>query len=290
MSGYALIHRRLLGHHAFRNDAEAMAFGWMVIRASWKPARVRYKDRILNVGRGQLAVSVRDMAAAMDRDKAWIERLWKRLKSETMIETVTEKGVTLVTICNYDTYQASQTQDETRHETRGEISARQGRDTEQYREEVKENKRPAPKRERSPDFDVPDWIPSEPWAAFCQMRKRKKAPVDSYVATRLFTKLERISADGWDVAKVLDKSTVNRWTDVYPPTPGRDDDLRANRAANDAPTKPMTDAERAAYLEKLGGKPWANATPRAEQQPPRKGNTGPPRSIGQLAAGIAGNA
>src|SRR3546814_1145240 len=78
-----------------------MAFAWMVIRSSWKPSRVRYKDRMLNLGRGQLAMSVRDMAAAMDRDKAWVERLWKRLKSETMIETVTDAGVSVVTICNY---------------------------------------------------------------------------------------------------------------------------------------------------------------------------------------------
>src|SRR3546814_9135767 len=80
----------------------------MVIRAAWKPSRVRYKDRMLNLGRGQLAMSVRDMAAAMDRDKAWVERLWKRLKSETMIETVTDAGVSVVTICNYNTLRSEE--------------------------------------------------------------------------------------------------------------------------------------------------------------------------------------
>lgn len=134
-AGYVSIHRRLLGHHAFRNDAEGMAFAWMVIRAAWRPAKVRYKDRMIQLRRGQLAVSVRDMANAMDRDKAWVERLWKRLKSETMIETVTEAGVSVVTICNYDEYQASRDSDETPRETAGETSSRQARDTEQRREE-----------------------------------------------------------------------------------------------------------------------------------------------------------
>jgi len=36
---------------------------------------VRYKDRSIILERGQLAVSIRDFADAMDRDKAWIERL-----------------------------------------------------------------------------------------------------------------------------------------------------------------------------------------------------------------------
>lgn len=132
--GFALIHRTLLGHPAFRNDAEAMAFAWMILRAAWRPTRVRYKDRPITLARGQIAVSVRDMANAMDRDKAWIERLFKRLKSETMIETVATTGVTVVTICNYDDFQAEQDSGKTQRETPDDTDARQAQDTEQIRE------------------------------------------------------------------------------------------------------------------------------------------------------------
>lgn len=141
MSGYVRIHRTLGGHHAFRNDAEAMAFAWMVMRAAWRPTRVRYKDRGLVLQRGQLAVSQRDMASALDRDKAWIERLWKRLKAEAMIEVATEAGVAVITICNYATYQASEGEreapPETPREAVNEAGARQAQGTEQVREEEK---------------------------------------------------------------------------------------------------------------------------------------------------------
>lgn len=137
MSGYALIHRRLLGHHAFRNDAEAMAFAWLVVRASWKASRVRYKDRIITLERGQLAVSIRDFAAAMDRDKAWIERLMKRLRAEAMIKTNDETGVSVITICKYEDYQRQRDRGETAAETSDETGARQGQDTEQEQEESK---------------------------------------------------------------------------------------------------------------------------------------------------------
>jgi DNA-binding transcriptional regulator YhcF (GntR family) len=135
MSGYVRIHRTLLGHPAFRNDAEAMAFAWMVAKAAWRQTRVRYKGHAISLNRGQLSVSVRDMAAALDRDKAWVERLWKRLKAESMIETVVETKVTVVTIRKYDEYQADndigETPRKTSRETVNETPARQSRDTEQ---------------------------------------------------------------------------------------------------------------------------------------------------------------
>jgi DNA-binding transcriptional regulator YhcF (GntR family) len=139
MSGYVRIHRALCGHTAFRNDAEAMAFAWLVMKAAWQPTKVRYKDRIIFLDRGQAAMSVRDFAKAMDRDKAWIERLFKRLKAEAMLTTRHETGVNVVTICNYNEYQSDTHRRETPSETQDETSARQGRDTEQVREEREED-------------------------------------------------------------------------------------------------------------------------------------------------------
>lgn len=132
--GYVRVYRTLLGHPAFRNDGEAMAFAWMVLRASWRPARVRYKGMAVSLERGQLAVSVRDLAEALDRSKGWVERLLTRLKSETMIETHSETGVTVVTICNYAEYQAEQDSPGTPRGTAAGTKPGQRRDTEQRRE------------------------------------------------------------------------------------------------------------------------------------------------------------
>jgi hypothetical protein len=140
VSGYVRIHRSLIGHPAFRNDAEAMAFAWLVAKAAWQPIRVRYKDRIVNLVRGQLAVSVRDFANAMDRDKGWCERLLKRLKNEAMIETRNETGVNIITISNYAEYQSRGLRKETLDETPPKTGARQAQDTEQEREEREEGK------------------------------------------------------------------------------------------------------------------------------------------------------
>lgn len=159
-AGYVLLHRSLLGHAAFRNESETMAFAWLVMRAAWRPTRVRYKGHSITLQRGQLAISQRDMAAAFDRDKAWIERLWKRLKSEAMIETAAEAGVAVITVCNYAKYQAiadlGEAPAEAAREAENEAGVRQRRGTEQ--EEKKGITLNARARARLlPD----DWEPTE---------------------------------------------------------------------------------------------------------------------------------
>jgi hypothetical protein len=134
MSGYVRLYRSLFGHPAFRNDAEAMAFAWMIGRASWQAASVRYKGHRLTLKRGQLAISQRDMADEMDRDKGWIERLWRRLKSEAMIEADCKAGIAVITICNYDDYQPARETRKADGEAPYEADARQAQGTEQVRE------------------------------------------------------------------------------------------------------------------------------------------------------------
>lgn len=136
MSGFVVIHRSLIGHPDFRNDAEAMAFAWMIMRASWKPVRVRYKGKAVSLERGQLCVSQRDMAAALDRDKAWVERLWKRLQTQGMIHCKREAAAMLITICNYAKYQGKKDKVEAAGEAMDEADVRQGRGTEQRREQL----------------------------------------------------------------------------------------------------------------------------------------------------------
>lgn len=135
MSGYVRIHRSLIGHPAFRNESETMAFAWLIAKAAWRATRVRYKGHAITLKRGQLAISQRDMAEAFDRDKAWIMRLLNRLISETMVETHVETGVTVITVCNYDEYQGEtedrETPRETPREARSETDVRQTRGTEQ---------------------------------------------------------------------------------------------------------------------------------------------------------------
>lgn len=85
---------------------------------------------------------------------------------------------------------------------------------------------------------LPDWIPRAEWDGYLEMRKRiRKAPTERAVEL-LIGKLEKMKAKGIDLVEVLNKSTVNSWTDVYEP-----------KAERDSGGKPKTGVNRRSFDE-----------------------------------------
>jgi len=206
-SGYALVHRSLWEHPAFRNWAEAGLFAWMVSQAAWKATRVRYKERVIHLKRGQLVISVRDLAASFERSKSGTHRLLKRLESETVIGTDSGTGVIVVTICNYDKYQTAMLADGTPGGTASGTRPGQGRDTEQYIKESKEEgdqeSLPGLTPVRHPKGYLPkDWNPPAIQDLTPEARKcATQWPTDLYARTgesfALYWRSKRRMMDDW---------------------------------------------------------------------------------------------
>lgn len=245
MSGYARIHRSLIGHPAFRNDAEGMAFAWMVLRASWKPVRVRYKGRAIALGRGQLALSVRDFADAMDRDKGWIERLLKRLKNETMIETRAETGVLVITVCNYADYQADGEERETVAETPRETPARQTQDTEQEDKKPEEgNKHEEGGAPALKLWSCPPGVMAPHWRDFLANRKRKNLTNSETAYLGQLKLLRQFANDEWPPGRLVEKAAEKGWGTIVDPSE-YETPRNGQRPANHSP-KPAINPVRAA--------------------------------------------
>ena len=275
MSGYARFHRSLIGHPAFRNDAEAMAFAYMVLRASWRPVRVRYKGKALNLSRGQLAMSVRDLAEAMDRDKGWVERLLKRLKSETMVETVSETGVMVITICNYEKYQAANDGSDTPRETPDETRARQTQDTEQGREEGKKEEETLPSgsvaRARKADpFPRPDWADPAVWADFLTNRKKKRLSNTPTAHKAFLADIARHSDPHWPPGRLLEVATAKGHGAIYPSIKDCDD---ASRIGRISPRQSDLQPRRSGLVDA-----WREANAAVEAESPAGGSEDDPRA------------
>ena len=261
--------------------SEREAWLWLIEHAAWKPiVRTNAKGERVKIDRGQLHVSLRALEKVFGWGKNKVARYLQRLEDHEMIGTATGQSGTVLTVLNYSKYQ----DDRDSRDTENGTATGQSRDTHKEGKEGNEESKPAPKRVPRPDYVIPDFIPAEPWAAYDAMRKRKKAPMDAYIAEKQFKKLAEFSEAGWDIGKILDKAAVNNWTDLYEPTPGRDDAMRANRAANDGKLVAVTDQR--AYLANLEAQPWARSTPRAEQPQPER--IGKPITLASLAAAQVG--
>ena len=62
----------------------------------------------------------------------------------------------------------------------------------------------------------PDWLPVPEWEGYIAMRKKKRAVMTDYALERRLKDLKAMLDEGQDIAAVLDQSTMNSWTDVYP--------------------------------------------------------------------------
>lgn len=70
---------------------------------------------------------------------------------------------------------------------------------------------------KGPSVDLPYWMPIDAWEGWLEMRKQRKKPLTDRAATRAIKKLEEMQQGGIDVSEVLDRSTLNGWTDLYKP-------------------------------------------------------------------------
>lgn len=63
---------------------------------------------------------------------------------------------------------------------------------------------------------LPEWLPSEEWKAWLEVRRGLKCKNTPRALMLALTELERLKSLGHDPAKVLDQSTLKSWKSVFP--------------------------------------------------------------------------
>jgi hypothetical protein len=121
------------------------AWLWLISEAAWKPRRRRVGSSSVELDRGEIAHSVRFIADAWGWPKSTVARFLDALKTETMIGTRTDQGVTIITICNYDEYQRVSLPDRDKNGTANGTEVGHERDTAgtaagQQRDKLEDNK------------------------------------------------------------------------------------------------------------------------------------------------------
>lgn len=187
MSGTVNIARSLWDDEAFADApfSEREAWIWMIADASWKARTRRIGDYIIDLERGQLAGSVRFWAKAWQWTPAKVQRFLARITKLGLVRISTDTGVSVVSICNYDDYQAKPKAADTRP-----IQDRYTSDTNEKKDEIREEGLgfvcDAPERDTAPSF--PDfwsrWPLAKTGKAAAQKAFAKLSAKDREAATR----------------------------------------------------------------------------------------------------------
>lgn len=115
---YIAIARGIAEHPLFRHGGlrftRREAWEWLLEQAAWKPKGHRHLFGVVDLGRGQLSLTVREMAQAWGWPATNVYRYMRRLQRDGMCNlhatgtstgTIPGRPRLVITICNYDKFQ-----------------------------------------------------------------------------------------------------------------------------------------------------------------------------------------
>jgi hypothetical protein len=117
MAGWIKIYRDITNHWIFQ-DAEK--FKWwidLLIMASHEDYKTLSNGSLVSLKRGQLSVSLSFLSSRWGRSKEKVLNFLRLLESDGMIQRISDRKSTTITICNYDSYQDSLEQTPTANPT-----------------------------------------------------------------------------------------------------------------------------------------------------------------------------
>lgn len=113
MAGWIKIHRDIASHWIFR---DADKFKWwidLLLTASFEDNKVLVGDRLIEVKRGQQVISLSFLASRWGTSKRTVLKFLTLLEQDQMCNRCTHQKVTILTICNYESYQEVERQEVT---------------------------------------------------------------------------------------------------------------------------------------------------------------------------------
>jgi biotin operon repressor len=105
MNGWISLQKQVRKNWVWDDPKYFRAWVDMLMMANYSDVKKPYKDSIVLIKRGEFPVSYRKLGERWGMAKNTVIRFINRLKADTMIDTHTNYGFTLVKILNYDKYQ-----------------------------------------------------------------------------------------------------------------------------------------------------------------------------------------
>lgn len=76
-------------------------------------------------------------------------------------------------------------------------------------------------KEGAPRVVVPEWVPTEEWSAFVEMRRKGRSPFTDHAKKLALGELTKLRDQGHDPKTVINAAILNGWKSFYPPKAGQ---------------------------------------------------------------------
>lgn len=238
MSGYIKLYRGITDNSIWNKEPFSAGQAWidLLLAANFKDKTIYIRKTKIEVKRGQIAWSMLTMAKRWKWSRGKVIRFLKDLENEQMIVQHTGHLTTLLTVCNYEKYQAFDTADGTTDSTADGTAGSTTGGTQHN----KVNKGKKEKNNYTDDFE-------KFWTAY--PRKEKKAEAvkvfakiapDQELLDRMISDVQaRARTEDWtkDGGKFIPHPTTylnqRRWEDETPKLRGIDGGKKRDGAVRD---------------------------------------------------------
>ena len=105
MIGWISVHKKIREHWLWEDPKYFKAWMDMLMMANYSDVKKPYRDKVVTIKRGEFPSSFRALALRWGWSKNTVIKFINRLKADTMVDTHTEFGFTVVKIVNYEKYQ-----------------------------------------------------------------------------------------------------------------------------------------------------------------------------------------
>lgn len=105
MNGWIKLNKRIRKHWLWDHPEYFRAWVDMLMMANWEQRKSLHKTELVAINRGEFPAAYRKLATRWDWSIGKVKRFIELLKSDTMIDTHTDYGFTVVKIINFDKFQ-----------------------------------------------------------------------------------------------------------------------------------------------------------------------------------------
>lgn len=215
MSGWIRINRKLFTSDMWLGEPFSRGQAWvdLINLANHKLGFIRVAGDKITIKRGQCGWSQLKLSQRWNWSRGKTRRFLNELELDEMIKQETNTRTTIITICNYNTYQGRDTTGDTTGSTTSDTTDGHQTDTNKEGKELKKEKI----RGKIQKTTLPDFITWQDWNDFREMRNKIKQPMTDNAEKRMIDRLTKFNQQGYDVSKILNQSIINNWKDVYEP-------------------------------------------------------------------------
>ncbi len=201
MSGWVKIHRRILEWEWVTKPLTFRLFIHLLLKANHADGVWRGEF----IPTGSLITGRVKLAQECGMTEREVRTALTHLKTTNEVTIKTTKEYSIISITNWKSYQDNDQQNANERPTNDQPTT------------TNKNNKNNKKKEKDIGVLIPDWINSQNWNDYLEMRNRIKKPATERAKELILIKLEKFKQVGHDPNQILEQSILSNWQDVYEP-------------------------------------------------------------------------